>query len=412
MIKEIAGGNISSEIVDIYPEPIEDLKVTFNYDKCDKLIGKRIGRDVIKKIFSSLEIEVTDESDEHLEVLIPPYRADVTREADLIEEVLRIYGYNNIEVEGSAKFAFATDSHNETNVIEIVSELLSDTGFSEIINNSITKSSYYEEADSIVSVMNPLNTELDVLRQNLLYGGLESVARNQNHQRPDVKFYEFGKSYFTNGDGTYGEQQHLTLLISGAVHAESWNTDKQPTNYYYLKGAVNKIINKLGIAKPGISVETVDSEQLKGEAYSILKRNVVKLGAIHQTLLQQFDIKNPVYYAVFDWDNVESLMGVNKIRFKELPKYPAVRRDLALLIDSSVKFEEIVRLAKGVEKKLLKSVNLFDVYEGGKISKGKKSYAVSYIIQDATKTLKDAEVDKIMNKLMEVYKKELGAEIR
>jgi phenylalanyl-tRNA synthetase beta chain len=260
--------------------------------------------------------------------------------------------------------------------------------------------------------MNPLNAELDVMRKTLLYGGLESVARNQNHQRPDVKFYEFGKSYFIKEDGTYGEQNALTILVSGIIDAERWNTEKKQANYYYLKGAVDKVIAKLGISKPGVSIESVNSGQFNGEAYSILKKNVVKFGELNSSVLQQFDIKNPVFYAVFNWDNVESLMSVNKTRFQAIPKYPAVKRDLALLIDSSVRFEEIERLARSAEKKLLKSVNLFDVYEGGKIKKGKKSYAVSYVIQDESKTLKDSDVDKIMGKLMEVYKKELGAEIR
>ena len=412
LLKEIAGGSISSAIADIYPKKIEDVKVRFNYAKADQLIGQRIRRDVIKRIFTSLEIEVIDESDDHLEVLIPPYRVDVTREVDLIEEVLRVYGYNNIEVSDTAHFTFATNSHNAVNVIEVVSELLSSSGFSEIMNNSITRSSYYGDADGIVTIMNPLNAELDVMRKTLLYGGLESVARNQNHQRPDVKFYEFGKSYFVKEDGTYGEQNALTILISGIIDAERWNTEKKQVNYYYLKGAVDKVIAKLGISKPGVSIESVNSGQLNGEAYSILKKNVVKFGELNSSVLQKFDIKNPVFYAVFNWDNVESLMNVNKTRFKEIPKYPAVKRDLALLIDSSVRFEEIERLAKSAEKKRLKSVNLFDVYEGGTIKKGKKSYAVSYVIQDESKTLKDSDVDKIMGKLMDVYKKELGAEIR
>ena len=412
LMKEIAGGSVSSEIVDLYPNKIEDVKIKFSYSNCDRLIGQRIKRDVIKKIFTSLEIEVTDESDDHLEVLVPPYRADVTREADLIEEVLRIYGYNNIEVGDSAHFAFATNTHNTVDIVEVVAELLSNSGFSEIMNNSITKSSYYEESDRIVSVMNPLNTELDVMRKTLLYGGLESIARNQNHQRPDVKFYEFGKSYFVREDGSYGEQKQLTILVSGAMHPERWNTEKKKVDYYFLKGAVDKVIAKLGIAKPGVSIETVNSGQLKGEAYTIIKKNVVKLGELDSAVLTKFNIKNPVFYAVFNWDNVEALMHVNKIRYKELPKYPAVKRDLALLLDASVRFEEIEKLARASEKNLLKSVNLFDVYEGDNIKKGKKSYAVSYVIQDESKTLKDEDVDKIMDKLMEVYKKELGAEIR
>ena len=412
LMKEIAGGSISSGIVDVYPKKIEDFKVRLNYDRADQLIGHRIRRDVIKRILTSLEIEVTDESGDHLDVLVPPYRVDVTREVDLIEEVLRIYGFNNIEVSDSGHFAFAMNTLSVVNIKEMVAGLLSDSGFSEMMNNSISRSSYYGDSDGIVAVMNPLNSDLDVLRKTLLFGGLESIARNQNHQCPDVKFYEFGKSYFTREDGTYGEQGSLSILVSGAVNAESWNTDKKRANYYFLKGAVDKVIAKLGISKPGVSVEPVDSGQLRGEAYSILKKKVVKLGELKSAVLQQFDIRNPVFYAVFNWENVESLMNVNKTRFKEMPRYPSVRRDLALLVDAGVRFEDIDRLARLEEKKLLKSVNLFDVYEGDNIKKGKKSYAVSYVIQDESKTLKDAEVDSIMEKLIVVYKKELGAEIR
>ena len=412
LMKEIAGGSISSAIVDVYPKKIEDFKIRLNYDRADQLIGYRIRRDVIKRILTSLEIEVTDESDNHLEVLVPPYRVDVTREVDLVEEVLRIYGYNNIEISGSGNFAFAMNTPSVVNIREMIAGLLSDSGFSEIMNNSISRSSYYGDSGGIVAVMNPLNSDLDVMRKTLLYGGLESIVRNQNHQRPDVKFYEFGKSYFTREDGTYGEEYALSILVSGAVNQESWNTDKEQANYYFLKGAVDKVIAKLGISKPGVSVEPVDTGQLRGEAYNILKKNVVKLGELKSVVLQQFDIKNPVFYAIFNWDNVESLMNVNRTRFKEMPRYPAVRRDLALLVDSGVRFEDIDRLARREEKKLLKKVNLFDVYEGDKINKGKKSYAVSYIIQDESKTLKDAEVDKIMEKLIVAYKKELGAEIR
>lgn len=412
LIKEIAGGSISSDIVDAYPNKIEDFKIKFSYDKCDQLIGKRIPRDVIKQILTSLEIEVTDESDEQLQVLVPPYRFDVRREADLVEEVLRIYGYNNVELGASANFAFATNSHSSTNYIEVISELLTGTGFSEIMNNSISRSSYYKESDRMVAVMNPLNAELDVMRKTMLYGGLESVARNQNHQNPNIKFYEFGKSYHVQEDGFFGEQRQLAVLVSGDLYPESWNTAKGQVDYYFLKGVVEKILAKLGITKPGIVSEDFSAGEMTGEAYSILKKNVVKLGQLDNSLLQRFGIKNDVYYAVFNWENVESLLSVNKTRFKELSKYPVVKRDLALLIDTNVKFEEIEKLAKRTEKKILKSVNLFDVYEGDKIEKGKKSYAVSYLIQDESKTLKDAEVDKVMDKLIEVYKKELGAEIR
>ena len=412
LIKEICGGSISSEIIDIYPKECEDFKITMSYDNCDSLIGQKINRDTIKNIITSLEMKIDDESDSGLVISVPPYRADVQREADLIEEILRIYGYNNVKMPASTQFSYSTNVTPEKDVAERISQLLCDTGLTEIINNSISRSSYYDNDEGLIKVMNPLNTELDVLRKTLLYSGLEVIARNQNHQIPDVKLFEFGKTYFAKAKDEYREQKQLAILISGRKDQEQWNSVKDDTDYFYLKGLVHKIISKLGIDKPGITAVSLTTDHFAGQAYEILKKKVAKVVEVNRTILDKFDIKNKVYYATMNWDNIESLLRVNKIKYKELKKYPAVRRDLALLIDRQVQYSEIESMAWKTEKTLLTKVNLFDVYEEDNIGKDKKSYAISFTLQDVHKTLTDVEVDQVMNKLIKVFKKEFGAEIR
>lgn len=412
LIKELCGGSISSEIVDIYPEHIKDFKIKLNYANCDQLIGQRLKRKVIKQILTSLEMHIEDESETGLVISVPPYRADVQRETDLIEEILRIYGYNNIEMEESTRFTFSTASQYRKNVKELVSNLLCDTGLTEIMNNSISRSSYYDNDEGLVKVMNPLNADLDTLRKTLLYGGLEVIARNQNHQNPDIKLFEFGKTYFSKGEEGFGEHQQLAIFVSGRKNQEQWNSVKENADYFYLKGIVQKVISKLGIDTPGITKVAVQTDHFTGQSYEILKRKIVKIVEVNCSLLNKFDINSKVFYAIINWDNIENLLKMSKIKYKDLNKYPAVRRDLALLIDSNIQYSEIEKLAWNTEKSILKRMNLFDVYEGEKIGKGKKSYAVSFILQDVGKTLTDAEVDKVMNELISVYKKELGAEIR
>jgi len=357
-------------------------------------------------------MKIDDESDSGLVISVPPYRADVQREADLIEEILRIYGYNNVEMPAFTRFSYSTNATPEKDVAERISQLLCDTGLTEIINNSISRSSYYDNDEGLIKVMNPLNTELDVLRKTLLYSGLEVIARNQNHQIPDVKLFEFGKTYFAKAKDEYREQKQLAILISGRKDQEQWNSAKDDTDYFYLKGLVHKIISKLGIDKPGITAVSLTTDHFAGQAYEILKKKVAKVVEVNRTVLDKFDIKNKVYYATMNWDNIESLLRVSKIKYKELKKYPAVRRDLALLIDRQVQYSEIESMAWKTEKTLLTKVNLFDVYEEDNIGKDKKSYAISFTLQDVHKTLTDVEVDQVMNKLIKVFKKEFGAEIR
>jgi len=411
LITEIAGGEVSSDIVDRYPKKIGYFKLELSYANCDRLIGMELDRDVIKQILTSLEIEVEDESDEGLSLSVPPYRADVQREADVIEEILRIYGYNNINTSQSAKFSFSANAESIDDPKEAIADLLCASGFNEIMANSITKSSYYDNSEDIVKILNPLNAELNVMRQSLLYGGLEAVLRNQNHQRADLKLFEFGKSYTTVAEG-FAESNHLTLIISGGKNPESWSTSDEKADFFGLKGVVEKLINRLGIGKPGIQAESIQSEHLQGQAWKILKKTVVELGEINKKTLKKFDIKTKVFYAEFNWDNVNALLHVNKSKYKELPKYSSVRRDLALLVDKGVQYEQVRTLALKTEKNILQNVNLFDVYEGDKIGEGKKSYAVSFTFQDTSKTLQDKDVDSVIDKLIAIYKKELSAEIR
>ncbi len=416
LIKEIAGGEISSEVIDIYPEKIRYFRVNFSYSNCNKLIGKELDQDLIKRILTSLDIEVEDESEDGLKLSIPPYRADVTREVDVIEEVLRIYGYNNVEDSTSMSYGVSASDAEVDNSKETIAELLTGSGFNEIMLNSISHSSYYSGTEE-VAILNPLNADLDVLRSNLLYGALEVVERNQNHQRPDLKLYEFGKSYekkSVDGDdsGQYHERQLLGITLSGKLEAESWQADEGKANYYVLKGAVMQIFDRLGISKPGVQEEDHDAHSLQGQSIFILKKHIATLGAVKKSVLKKFGIKSPVYYAEINWDQVQSLLKVNKIRHKELARFPEVRRDLALLLDKNTRYDSLRELAVKTEKKILKSVNIFDVYEGDKIGEGKKSYALGFTFQDDSKTLTDKEIDSVMENLKSAYKSEFGAEIR
>jgi len=439
LIKEIAGGTISSKIVDIYPKPINDFKVELSYSNCDRLIGKRIKRDTIKQILTALEIEVEDESEKGLSLSVPPFKIDVQREADVIEEVLRIYGYDNVEIGNSARFSFndltSRAGFNST-LQDTVSSLLSNIGFNEIMSNSITRAGHYDQLEGSVKILNPLNAELGVMRQTLLFGGLEAIAYNQNRRNADLKLYEFGKSYHLRS-GKYIETQHLSLFLTGRKNAESWNTSDENVDFYYLKGFVGNIGFRLGLDKIKGSWRTrlIKSTELKSEIftegllYEINNKKVVEFGRLKRAVIKQFDIRQEVLYADFNWDHVAELLDTGNLHHRDIPKFPAVRRDLALLIDKEIPFAEIKKIALQIGKQLLqgvnvfnvqednsfdaqKAVNVFDFYEEDKIEKGKKSYAVSFIFQNTTKTLTDKEVDKIMDKLMKSYQKDLKAVIR
>jgi phenylalanyl-tRNA synthetase beta chain len=412
LIKKIAGGTISSDVTDIYPSVIENFKFEFSILNCNRLIGKKIGSDKIKSILTSLDIEITDESDDTLWLSVPPYRVDVQREVDVIEEVLRIYGYNNIEMPKNvtSSLSYAPDPDLEK-VQNTVSNLLANNGYNEIMNNSLTKGDWYENDNKVV-MLNPLSSELDVMRQTLLFGGLENVIRNINHKRADLKLFEFGNIYFKNED-KYDQEKNLVLFVTGKNESESWNSTKENSSLFSIKQAVEGILSKLGIDKPGVaSKETEISQFQYGLSYSITNKTVVDFGSIKPEILGKLNIDQEVYYACFNWDNVVSLLKMNKVVYKPLAKFPSVRRDLSLLLDKGVSFAQLSNLAKKSERKLLKKVGLFDVYQGKNLDADKKSYALNFTLQDEHKTLSDKEIDKVMNKIQQTFEKEVGAQLR
>ena len=426
LIKEIAGGEISSPVVDVYPIPVTNPVVQLQWADLDRIAGQLIERQTAKNIIISLGIKIISDSSEGLRLEIPPFKADVLREVDIIEEILRIYGYNNIGFSSSIRSSVSfIEKPDREQVQNIVSDFLSFSGFFEIMNNSLTKSSYYEGNKKYskvngVLIYNPLSSDLDIMRQTLLYGGLESVVYNQNRKNPDIRFYEFGNVYFAdknfNSDDhlhKYREEKHLALFLSGRYVKENWNVEERNADFFDLKGYINMILKKTGIDVSGISVENVSDDIFKdGLRYVSAKRQLVSFGEIKKEILNEFDSRQQIFYADFNWDVLLSILPLNDVQYKEMPKFPEVRRDLALLLDRAVPFAEIEKLAFETEKKLLKEVSLFDVYVGEKIPTDKKSYALSFILQDELKTLKDEEIDQIMNNLMKAFTDKLSARIR
>jgi phenylalanyl-tRNA synthetase beta chain len=427
LMKEIAGGSISSDIVDVYPEPIKNFNVEIKFANVDKLIGKAIDRNVIKQILTSLEIEILSENADGLSLSVPPFKVDVRREADVIEEILRIYGYNNIEEPQQFRISpsKAPDPDKEK-IQNIIADYLSSCGFNEIMNNSLTNKSYTEDnaffqVENNVIILNPLSNELAVMRQTLLFGGLESVLYNHNRKNFNLKFYEFGKVYFDNKKSdsnnslsSFHEKGQLALFVSGSITPENWQQGKEkPVDFYFLKAYVNNILSRAGINVKSLSVKEISNEIFsEGLEYYSNNKPLASFGRTAKTVLKKFDIKQDVFYAVVEWEKLIELSAKNIILFKDVPKFPEVRRDLALLIDKKIKFSEIEELAFRTETKLLKQVNLFDVYAGEKLGADKKSYAVSFTLFDEEKTLTDAEIERIMSKLIKVYTEKLQAVIR
>ncbi|MDF2435767.1 MAG: phenylalanyl-tRNA synthetase, beta subunit [Bacteroidota bacterium] len=419
LIKEIAGGEISSDIIDIYPKKIENFKVPFSFEKCDDMIGKHIDLEIIKKIILSLGIEIEHEGHDALLLSVPPFKVDVQREQDVIEEVLRIYGYNNIEIplELNSSISFAEKPDKEK-IQNTVADLLSNNGFSEMMCLSLTKEDYSSRLKSIdpdknVKMLNPLSSDLNVLRQTLLFSGLETIAYNQNRKNADLKLYEFGKTYMAiKGENTkYIETKHLSVFVTGRKQEESWNAKNDSVTFYTLKGIVKAIFDRLGIeVKMNDSSSDIYSQAM---SYTWNKKSIVEFGAVSKSVLKGMDIKQEVFYADINWDLVvEAVKKKANLMYAEVPKFPEVRRDLALLIDKTIKFDQLEQLAYQSEKGILKSVNLFDVYEGDKLPSGKKSYALSFTLRDDNATLTDKQIEKVMEKLMKVYVEKVGAEIR
>jgi phenylalanyl-tRNA synthetase beta chain len=428
LIREVAGGEISSEIVDIYPSPIAPFEVRLNLDKVNSLIGKEIGRNNIEKIITALEIEIVKSDNDGWYLKVPAYRVDVQRDVDVIEDILRIYGYNNVEVNTNLRSTLNIVSKPDTNKLQnLISEQLTALGFNEVLNNSLTRSSYYESlksypTENCVKLMNPLSSDLSVMRQTMVFGGLENIAYNANRRNQDLKLYEFGNCYYFNTKNKnaddalapYSEDYHLAIWMTGNKASQSWAQPTEKVTVYDLKAHIENIFNRLGLdTKKMVMNEYADdifAEALKVETQS--GKTLVAFGKLHSNLKKKLNLDNDVFYADINWSNLIQAVSKHKVATADISKYPEVRRDLALLIDRQITFGEIEKIAFETERKLLKNVNLFDVYEGKNLEEGKKSYAVSFILQDVTKTLTDNQIDSIMKRLQQNFETKIGAKLR
>ncbi len=416
LIKEIARGDITSDIVDFYPKQFEDHQVFLSFDKIDKLVGEEIQRDTIKSILASLQIKVKSVTESGLGLAIPSYRVDVKREVDVIEEILRVYGYNNVKTRQKLNASIAPTSKFEDHKLEQkIGDQLAAQGFFEIMTNSLSSPEYIKLSTDLdekasVKMLNPLSGDLSAMRQSMLFTGLEALSYNINRKKQNLKFFEFGKTYSQEKKGQK-EQKHLALYLTGNRNEDSWALPSKKNDFFYLKKVVENTLGRLGISFD--NSEPIEND-LFSEGITITgkKKELVTFGIVSKGILKKFDIKREVLYADFNWDSLSQLVKENEIVFEAIPKYPEVKRDFALLLDDGVPFKKIYDLGFHTEKKLIKNISLFDVYKGSKLPKGKKSYAVSFTLQDEKSTLTDKQIDKIMGKLQARYKKELGAELR
>ncbi|HLT34429.1 MAG TPA: phenylalanine--tRNA ligase subunit beta [Aquaticitalea sp.] len=416
LIQEVAGGEISSDIVDVYPKKIEDFPVRVSFENIQKLIGKEIPKEIIKRILMSLDIKINSVTETGLGLMIPSYRNDVQREVDVMEEILRVYGYNNVGTTEKLNASISNSSKFEDYKLQnIVGNQLASQGFFEIMANSLTNPDYIKvseqwKEENNVMMLNPLSNDLSAMRQSLLFSGLEGVEHNINRRRYDLKLFEFGKTYHSY-QGKREENKHLSLFLTGNKTSKRWNSSPQPSDFFHLKGTVTSVLERLGLSRFKASPIQNDIFS-EGISFNFGKTKLVEFGIVNKKILKQFGISQDVLFADFNWDNVLMLSKKNQIIFREIPKYPEVRRDFALLLDENITFEQIDAIAMQTEKQLLKDVDLFDVYQGKNLPQGKKSYAVSFILQDENSTLTDKQIDKIMGKLQANFEKELGAELR
>ena len=428
LIQEVAGGTISSEIVDVYPEEVKPFEVEVSLRKINTLIGKAIGKESIETILTALEMKIVSQNEGGYVLHVPAYRVDVQRDVDVIEDILRIYGYNNVEIGETLKSTLSYSSKPDSYKLQnLISEQLTAQGFNEILNNSLTKGSYYSDLTSFpaansVKIINSLSSDLNVMRQTLLFGGLENINRNVNRRNADLKFYEFGNCYYYNADNkkegetlaAYSEDFHLGLWLTGSKYTQSWTKADQKSSIYELKAYIENIFKRLGFnLRKLVSGEYADD--LLSEALTIYSPRGNKLavyGIVHPKIRNVADIDQEVYFADLNWNAILSELGEHKVQYSELSKFPEVKRDLAMLLDKSVTFAEIEKIAFETERKLLKKVTLFDVYEGKNMEAGKKSYAVSFLLQDDSKTLTDGQIESIMKKLLGNFESKLGAKLR
>ena len=426
LIKEVAGGKISSDIVDVYPNPIKNVLIEVNYNNINRLIGKTIDQLTVKRILSLLDIKIRNETGDNLTLEIPSYRVDVKKEADVIEEILRIYGYNNVGISNHVNSTLSyPEKPDKEKIINTISDLLSANGFSEIMCNSLNPAAWYEQnpdfdKNQLVLLANPLSSDLNAMRQSLLYGGLSTVIWNINRQNPDLKLYEFGHCYYYNKSGqsypkadNYIEKASLDLFISGNTNRQTWNSNSNLTGFFNIKSSVEMILSRLGIKPESLNTGESDKKYF-AESLTYISNNKVlaEAGRISKSYLMKFDIGQDVYYAHIDWDLLLKMIRTHSISFSELPKYPSVRRDLALLLDRGIKFGQIREIALKTERNILHEVNLFDVYESDSLGNNKKSYAVSFILRDDLKTMTDKTIDKVMSNLIRAFEKDINAQIR
>lgn len=419
LIQSIAGGEVAMEMVDAYPNRIENVQVEFSVERCNRLIGTEIPTETIETILQNLDIQILSKTDAHWLLEIPAYRVDVLREVDVIEEILRIYGFNNVPLPEKLNTTLTLSSKPNLEKIQTsIAELLVGFGFSEMMNNSLTSSAYVEKlggeilkSENNVTMLNPLSNELDVMRQTLIFSSLEVVAHNQNRQNPDLKLVEFGKTYFKTANG-YAENKRLLLVVTGNKSPERWNATKEKTNFFTLKGIMHAVLSRMGLVSFLSEKALGNSILTEGVSLYILKHSIGQIGWISNETKKHFGIKQDVYVADLDWDALINSLKLVKNSYKEIPKTFEVRRDFSLLLNKDVTFQSIEQLAKNCDKKILKSVGLFDVYEGKNLDEGKKSYAVSFHFQDAEQTLKDDQVDKVMQKIRIELEAKLGAELR
>lgn len=412
LFKEICGAKVASEILDIYPEPVEDYLVELNYENCDRLIGKNLHRSTIKEILENLEIKILNETKKGLRLQVPAYRVDVQREVDVIEEILRIYGLNAIPMPEQMRSSMTANADRTAlKAEEKIGDQLAANGYREVLNNSLTNPEYYSDHKTLVPILNPLSKELEVMRQNMLYGGLSAISWNLNRKRGNLRFFEFGKVYYQASKGKYEEYRKLGIWLCGKRTEESWRAKEVSFDFFDLKSCCLQILENLGIQRFKL-------KEIKSDIYAygieLMKGNqsIGILGKVAPTKLEKFEIYTEVFFAELNWETIITLIPKAEIQYKPIAKFPSVRRDLALLIDKSVSFEEIRSLARDTENIYLKEVNLFDVYEGDKLAKDKQSYGVSFTFRDKAKTLTDQHVDKIMDRLIQSFKKVLGAELR
>ena len=429
MVKELAGGEISSEIKDVSCKDFPPFRVELTYQRVNELIGKNIPVEAVKSIVKSLEMDIVAETAEGLTLDVPQYRVDVQRDCDVIEDILRIYGYNNVEIPTTLKSSLVaeTETDKSNKLQNLVAEQLVGAGFNEIMNNSLTKAAYYDNltsypAKNLVRLMNPLSSDLNVMRETLLFGGLETIARNANHKNPDLKLFEFGNCYYYREEkrneekalAPYSESYHLALWLTGKDKQGSWIHADEDNNAYMLKAYVENILGRVGLHMRDLTIENLSTD-IYASAVVIKTqggKRLAMIGTVTRKLLKQFDIDNAVYFADINWIEVMRSIRSLKVSFKELPKFPAVRRDLALLVEKNVQFAQIEKLVFDADRKLVKSVNLFDVYEGKHLEAGKKSYAISITLQDENQTLNDKVIDKVMQKIIKSLEERAGARLR